>query len=152
MECLIRGGRCGAEASLGSFNTGFEDDVVAERSFTSTRAWMAFSPQMISHTASSTDTRAALSPSSRVFECKCPPLPLSVKAAAARPPQRSQRTTSGSAADGGAPRPCGACVFPRSGGEIRRLPRLQRRLNPQTLFPVSQHRGQYRRRFHFSCF
>lgn len=43
MECLIRGSRCGAEAGLGSFNTGLEDDVVAERSFTSTRAWMAFS-------------------------------------------------------------------------------------------------------------
>lgn len=86
MACLIRGSRCGAEASLGSFNTGLEDDVVAERSFPSTRAWMAFSPQMISHTASSTDT---LSPSSRGFECKCPPLPLSVKAVAARPPQRS---------------------------------------------------------------
>lgn len=43
MECLIRGSRCGAGAGLGSFNTGLEDDVVAERSFTSTRAWMAFS-------------------------------------------------------------------------------------------------------------
>lgn len=33
MECLIRGSRRGAQASLGSFNTGLEDDVVAERSF-----------------------------------------------------------------------------------------------------------------------